>query len=62
MFSEHLNKNNVNTLIKSKTKKLKNQKTTVNKLSVEEQINSFAEIIVNNLLKNCNHENENEYR
>ncbi len=56
MFSKILSKNkNVNTN-QQKTKKLKNQITIVNNLSVQEQINSFAEIIVNNLLKNCNHE------
>ncbi len=58
MFSKELlsKKNNVNN--EQKIKKLKNLKSGNNcNLSATEQINSFAEIIVNNLLKNYKNEN-----
>jgi hypothetical protein len=58
MFSKELVfKKNVKSLSGLKTKKLKKQKTKENDISVIEQINSFAEIIVNNLLKNYKNEN-----
>jgi hypothetical protein len=58
MFSKELVfKKNVKSLSGLKTKKLKKQKTKENDISVIEQTNSFAEIIVNNLLKNYKNEN-----
>lgn len=59
MFSKELlsKKNNVYNN-EQKIKKLKNLKSASQcNLSVTDQINSFAEIIVNNLLKNYKHEN-----
>jgi len=57
MFSKELKKENAKPLIKQKRKKLNKQKNSVNNLFVQEQINCFAEIIVNNLLKDYNNEN-----
>lgn len=59
MFSKDLliEKNKIKNLPEQKTKKLKTQKSDrINNLCESEQINFFAEIIVNNLFKNYSYE------